>query len=162
MGTPIETSDEHPITSRTSFPVLRRQPTRWADNDHYGHVNNVVYYAYFDTAVNGYLIETCGTDIRTLPQIGIVVETGCRYLRSLSFPDELWVGLAVTRLGRSSITYRLGLFREDDEEPAALGLFVHVYVDREDRRPASVPEVIRAAVTPLLVAPDGGRASIAD
>jgi acyl-CoA thioester hydrolase len=136
---------------RHDFAVLRSQPTRWHDNDHYGHVNNVVHYAYFDTAVNGLLMEATGTDIRELDAIGLVVETGCRYLAPVSFPDQLWVGLAVERLGSSSITYRLGLFREEDDEPAAVGRFVHVYVDRDTRRTVPIPPAIRAAVEPLVI-----------
>lgn len=136
---------------RADFPVLRHQPTRWHDNDHYGHVNNVVYYAFFDTAVNGYLMEAVGTDIRALPAIALVVETGCRYLAPLSFPDELWIGLAVERLGERSITYRLAVFRGDDDEPSAVGRFVHVYVDREAGTSTAVPDVIRDAVEPLVL-----------
>jgi acyl-CoA thioester hydrolase len=135
---------------RDDFAVLRSQPTRWHDNDHYGHVNNVVHYAYFDTAVNGYLMDATGADVRELDAIGLVVETGCRYLAPVSFPDQLWVGLAVERLGSSSITYRLGLFREDEDEPAAVGRFVHVYVERKTRRTAPIPPAIRAAVEPLV------------
>ncbi len=145
----MATADE-PLPQRSAFPVVRPQPTRWQDNDHYGHVNNVAYYAFFDTAVNGYLMEAAGTDIRELPAIGVVVETGCRFLRPVAFPDHLWIGLGVERLGRSSITYRLAVFRGDDDEPVAVGRFVHVYVDRGSRRPTAVPEVIRAAVQPLL------------
>ena len=134
------------------FPHTWPMPTRWADNDHYGHVNNVTYYAYFDTAVNAYLMAATGTDIREFEAIGLVVETACRYLAPLSFPDELVVGLAVTRLGNSSITYRIALFRADDQEPAALARFVHVYVDRTDQRTAvPIPGPIRAAVLPLVV-----------
>ena len=135
---------------RGDFPVLRVQPTRWHDNDHYGHVNNVVYYAYFDTAVNGYLLETTGTDIRELDAVGLVVETGCRYLAPVSFPDELWVGMAVDRLGTSSISYRLALFREQDTGPSALARFVHVYVDRTTRATSPIPPAIRTAVAPLV------------
>jgi len=140
---------------RQDFPVLRPQPTRWHDNDAYGHVNNVVYYAYFDTAVNGYLIEACGTDIRELPAIGIVAETGCRYLRQVAFPEHLDVGLAVARLGRSSVTYRLAVMPAGDDAPAAVGRFVHVYVDRLTRRPVAMPEVIRAALEPLAACAGG-------
>jgi acyl-CoA thioester hydrolase len=136
-----------------TFPRTWPMPTRWADNDHYGHINNVTYYAYFDTAVNAYLMEATGTDIRDLPAIGLVVETACSYLAPLSFPDELVVGLAVTRLGGSSITYRIGLFRAGEQEPAALARFVHVYVDRDEQRTSvPVPEAIRAAAAPLVVA----------
>jgi len=138
---------------RGDFPVLRRITTRWADNDVYGHVNNVVYYAYFDTAVNGWLIEATGVDIRGLPAIGIVAETSCRFLAPLSFPDPVTAGLAVERLGRTSIVYRIGLFRGEDDAPAALGRFVHVYVDATTRAPVEIPEVIRTAVSKVSTKP---------
>ena len=136
-------------TRRADFPVLRAITTRWHDNDHYGHVNNVVYYAFFDTAVNGYLIEASGTDIRDLPAIGIVAETSCRFMQELSFPDTVHAGLALEKLGNSSVIYRIGLFRNQEAEPAAIGRFVHVYVDSKTRRPVSVPPQIRAALTAL-------------
>ncbi|EME14851.1 acyl-CoA thioesterase [Rhodococcus triatomae] len=134
------------------YPVLWPVPTRWADNDHYGHVNNVTYYSYFDTAVNAFLIAESGVDIRELPAIGVVAETSCTYRSELSFPDDLRVGLAVDRLGRSSITYSLAIFRVTGEslEPAATGRFVHVYVDAGTRRPVPVPDPIRAAVERLV------------
>ena len=135
-----------PTPQRADFKVLRPMPTRWADNDHYGHVNNVAYYSYFDSAVNGYLMESAGTDTRCLPAIGIVAETSCRYLKELSFPDPLFVGLRLEKLGHSSVIYQLAIFRGDDSEPAAVGRFVHVYVDRENRRPVTIPAVIRAAL----------------
>ncbi|MFJ1460153.1 thioesterase family protein [Nocardia wallacei] len=127
-------------------------PTRWADNDHYGHVNNVTYYSYFDTAVNAWLIHATGTDIRDLPAIGVVAETSCRFHGSLSFPDRLRVGLRITRLGRTSITYGLAIFREDGDalELAATGTFVHVYVDEQTRKPVEIPAVIRSAATQLV------------
>jgi acyl-CoA thioester hydrolase len=134
---------------RGEFRVLRTITTRWMDNDHYGHVNNVVYYSYFDTAVNGYLIEASGTDIRDLPAIGIVAETSCRFLRELSFPDTVHAGLALEKLGNSSVVYRIGLFRNDEAAPAAIGRFVHVYVDSKTRRPVPVPEQIRTALGAL-------------
>ena len=134
---------------RGDFRVLRTITTRWHDNDHYGHVNNVVYYAYFDTAVNGYLIEASGTDIRSLQAIGIVAETSCRYLRELSFPDTVHAGLALEKLGNSSVVYRIGLFRNEETAPAAIGRFVHVYVDSATRRPVPIPAQIRAALTAL-------------
>ena len=147
---PMSTSNEQAQpTNRSDFRVLRTITTRWHDNDHYGHVNNVVYYAYFDTAVNGYLIEASGTDIRDLPAIGIVAETSCRFLRELSFPDVVHAGLALEKLGNSSVIYRIGLFRNEETEPAALGRFVHVYVDAATRRPVPVPAPIRAALTAL-------------
>ncbi|GMU70354.1 MAG: putative acyl-CoA hydrolase/thioesterase [Steroidobacteraceae bacterium] len=131
--------------------MFRTLATRWMDNDHYGHVNNVAYYSYFDTAVNGWLIEAGGVDIRTLPAIGLVVETSCRYFRPLSFPDVLEIGLGVERLGTSSIVYRLGVFRQHEPEAVAAGRFVHVYVDAQTRRPAAVPSVVREVVSRLGV-----------
>lgn len=134
------------LPSRADFPVLRPQPTRWHDNDHYGHVNNVVYHAWFDTAVNGWLMDATGVDIRDLPARGYVVETSCAYLRPVSFPDHLWVGLALDRLGDRSVAYRLAVFRGDEEEPVAVGRFVHVYVDPATGRSTAVPEEIRTVV----------------
>lgn len=136
-------------TRRGEFPALRMITTRWMDNDHYGHVNNVVYYSYFDTAVNGFLIEASGTDIRDLPAIGIVAETNCRFLKELSFPATVYAGLALEKLGNSSVVYRIGLFSDQETEPAALGRFVHVYVDAANRRPVPVPPQIRAALAAL-------------
>lgn len=129
--------------------MVRRIPTRWMDNDHYGHVNNVTYYSYFDTAVNGWLMEATATDIRELPAIGIVAETSCRFLRELSFPDEIHAGLACEKLGKSSVIYRVGLFRADDDGACAVGRFVHVYVDAVTRQVVTIPEAIRAAVAGL-------------
>jgi acyl-CoA thioester hydrolase len=142
-------SDET-LPDRADFPVHRTIGTRWSDEDVYGHVNNVVFYAYFDTAVNGYLIEASGTDIRRLHAIGLVAETSCRFLRALNFPGDVQAGLAVTRLGSTSVSYEIGLFQGDDPEPAGLGRFVHVYVDETTREPTPVPQVIRMAVAPLL------------
>lgn len=137
-------------TRRTQFSVLRTITTRWMDNDQYGHVNNVAYYSYFDSAVNGYLIEASGVDVRLLPAIGIVAESSCRFLQPMSFPDVVHAGLALERLGNSSVIYRIGLFRNEALEPAAIGRFVHVYVDAATRRPTAVPKPVRAAVTALL------------
>ncbi len=128
---------------RSDFTVVRPIATRWMDNDHYGHVNNVAYYSFFDTAVNGYLIEAAGTDIRDLPAIGIVAESSCQFLSAISFPDTVHAGLAVERLGTSSLVYAIALFREAEDSPCAVGRFVHVYVDRLTRRPVPIPEVIR-------------------
>ena len=137
---------------RTHFPVLRSVPLRWNDDDTYGHVNNAVHYLLFDTAVNGWLLDATGTDIRRLPAIGIVAETGCRYLAELRFPEHVTAGLALERLGHSSVTYRLALFGERAEEPAAVGRFVHVYVDAGSRRPVPVPAEVRRALTQLAPA----------
>lgn len=146
------------VSEDQGYPVLWPVPTRWADNDHYGHVNNVAYYSYFDTAVNAWLIHATGTDIRELPAIGIVAETSCKFLDSLSFPDMLKVGIRIKRLGKSSISYELAIFRDtgDDLRPAATGTFVHVYVDNETRKPIPIPAVIRAAAEPLVVVPVEG------
>lgn len=135
---------------RDDFPVVRRISTRWGDEDVYGHVNNVVYYSYFDTAVNGYLLDATGADIRRLPAIGVVVESSCTFLRSLGFPEDVEAGLAVTRLGRSSVTYEIGLFQGADPAPAGLGSFVHVYVDVASRQSVSVPDEIRTVLEPLV------------
>jgi len=133
---------------RGDFPVLRPVPLRWNDDDVYGHVNNAVHYLLFDTAVNGWLIDATGTDIRSLPAVGVVAETGCRYLAELRFPEPVIAGLALERLGRSSVTYRLALFGAA-EGPAAVGRFVHVYVDAGTRRPVPVPPEVRAVLTQL-------------
>jgi acyl-CoA thioester hydrolase len=146
-GVPSPEDGDDPRTLRRNhFPVLRTLPTRWQDDDVYGHVNNVVHYAMFDTAVNGWLIEASGTDVRQLPALGLVVETSCRYLAELRFPETVTAGLAVTRLGTSSVTYQLALFGERVDPPAAVGRFVHVYVDRETRQPVPVPDVLRTTM----------------
>lgn len=124
-------------------------PTRWHDNDAYGHVNNVVYYAWFDTVVNEHLIGVAGLDIAQGPAVGLVVETQCRYRRPLAFPDAVEAGLRVERLGTSSVVYGIGIFRSGDDAPAAAGRFVHVWVDRATQRPVSVPPRVRAALEPL-------------
>lgn len=135
-----------------SYPVLWPMPTRWADNDQYGHVNNVTYYSYFDTAVNAWLMRATGTDITELPALGVVAQTSCRFHGSVSFPDQLQVGLRIARLGTSSITYDLAIFRAGDDGPelAATGEFVHVYVDADTRKPVAIPEVVRAAAAELV------------
>ncbi|BBY45017.1 hypothetical protein MCEL_33120 [Mycolicibacterium celeriflavum] len=117
--------------------------TRWADNDMFGHLNNAVYYALFDTAINGWINTSVGIDPLTVPWLGVVAESGCRYVAELRFPEPLSVGLAVTRLGNSSVTYRLGLWQQNGPV-AAVGHWVHVYVDRAERRPVLIPEQIRA------------------
>ncbi len=132
-----------PLRSRAAYRVWRQIGTRWADNDAYGHVNNVVYYGWFDTAVNAWLVEAGLLDIHHGDPIGLVVETGCRYASPLAFPQQAEVGLAVAALGRSSVTYHLGVFAAGSDSAAAEGHFTHVYVDRASRRPASLPEAWR-------------------
>jgi acyl-CoA thioester hydrolase len=145
----VTVQDDPRELRRADFPVLRQLPTRWSDDDTYGHVNNVIHYLMFDTAVNGWLIEASGVDIRQLPAIGVVVETSCQYFAELRFPEIVTAGLALEHLGTSSVVYRLALFGEHADEPAAVGRFVHVYVDRDDRRPTPVPDEIRAALMQL-------------
>ncbi|HEY7902985.1 MAG TPA: thioesterase family protein [Casimicrobiaceae bacterium] len=141
-----------PRPTREAFRHFQRIATRWMDNDPYAHVNNVVYYAWFDTVVNEHLIRAAGLEIERAPAIGLVVETQCRYFAPLAFPDGVEAGLAVTRLGRSSVTYALGIFREGEAAAAAAGRLVHVWVDRATRRPVDVPPPVRAAIAPLVVA----------
>jgi len=137
--------------TRAAYRHFLTIPTRWMDNDSYGHVNNVTYYSYFDTAVNEHLIRAGGLDIRASPAVGLVVETRCRFHASLSFPEHVDAGLRVARLGSSSVTYEIGIFRQGDDAPAASGRFVHVWVDRVTQRPTPVPASIRAALAPLVV-----------
>jgi acyl-CoA thioester hydrolase len=136
------------------FPVLWPVLTRWADNDMFGHLNNAVYYQLFDTAINGWINTNVEVDPVTMPSQGIVAESGCRYFSELHFPERLMVGVAVTRLGRTSVTYRLGVFpageESDVDEPqtiAALGHWVHVYIDRASRKPTPIPEAIRSLLS---------------
>jgi acyl-CoA thioester hydrolase len=143
-----------PLKARRHYKVWREIGTRWADNDAYGHVNNTVYYQWFDTAVNAWLIEAGMLDIAHGDRIGLVVETGCRYARSLSYPAIAELGLAVEHVGRSSVRYRLGVFGKGEEEAAAEGYFVHVYVARADRRPVSLPGTWRNAFAGIAVASD--------
>ncbi|MGF0313251.1 acyl-CoA thioesterase [Rhodococcus sp. IEGM1428] len=125
----------------------RDATTRWSDNDMYGHLNNAVYYQLFDAAINGWLIERTGVDPSTSQELAVVVESGCRFHHQLAFPDRLQVGLRVVRLGRTSVTYELGLFSASASEStsvAAVGTWVHVYVDRATRRPTDIPKDTRA------------------
>jgi acyl-CoA thioester hydrolase len=135
------------------FPVLWPVGTRWADNDMFGHLNNAVYYQLFDTAINAWINTSTGLDPLTTPSLGIVAESGCRYFSELHFPQGLAVGLAVTRLGRSSVTYRLGVFRaaEGAQPITALGHWVHVYVDRTSRKPVPIPDAVRSLLSTARV-----------
>lgn len=140
-----------PKLTRADYPHLLEMPTRWADNDVYGHVNNVEYYAFFDTIINTFLIREGGLDILTGEAIGVCAESSCRYHASLSFPDVVEGALRVAHLGRSSVRYEIALFKAGMDHPAASGSFVHVFVDRELRRPAEIPPRVRAALEPLVV-----------
>ena len=134
--------------SRGEFAVLRPVPTRWMDNDVFGHVNNAAYYSYFDTAVCGWLAEQGCIGISD-GAMWMVAETGCRYLSEVAFPDVLMIGLHIARLGRSSVQYRLGVFAGDAQNASAIGHFVHVHVGRATRRPSPIPEHVRVALATL-------------
>lgn len=135
-----------PPPGRAEYPHFLALATRWMDNDAYGHVNNVVYYSFFDTAVNRFLVERGVLRIEDSPVIGLVVETGCRYFRPLSFPETVEVGVRVAHLGSSSVRYELAVFRQGDDTASAEGHFVHVYVDRGTRAPTPLPADLRAAL----------------
>ncbi len=142
--------------TRADYVVWRQATTRWADDDVYGHMNNARYFELIDTAVNAHLAEATGGDIRALPAVGVVAEVGCRYFREIGYPRPVELGLVVDKVGSSSVVYRIGLFQggsgDLDEEAAAEGRFVHVYVDNTSpHRPvAPIPDVVRSALTPLL------------
>ena len=136
---------------RRDFRAFRALTTRWMDNDAYGHLNNVVYYSYFDTIVNSWLVEQGLLEVTASPAVGLVVETGCTYFESVAFPEPLDAGMAVERLGRSSVRYRVGIFRAGAGEAAAQGHFVHVYVDRATQTPVAIPEGTRAALETIAL-----------
>jgi acyl-CoA thioester hydrolase len=155
VGTGPRTRPARP--TRADYVVWRTATTRWRDDDAYGHLNNATYYELFDTAVNAYLYEATGVDVRALSAIGVVAETGCRYFREIGFPEPIEMGLVVDRVGTSSIVYRIGLFQGSSDDAAAEGRFVHVYVDNSrgagERPVTPIPDVVRAAVVPLLRPP---------
>ena len=129
---------------RSDYKHFHAITTRWMDNDVYGHVNNVVYYSWFDTVVNEFLVTNGVLDIEHSPVIGLVIETQCNYFASVAFPERITAGVRVAKLGNSSVRYEVGIFRENEDSAAAQGHFVHVYVDRESRRPSAIPEKMRA------------------
>ena len=140
--------------TRSDYVAWRQATTRWADDDVYGHMNNAVYFELIDTAVNAHLHDAVGSDIRLLPAIGVVAEVSCRYFREIGYPEPVDLGLVVERIGNSSVIYRIGLFQGDSDDAAAEGRFVHVYVGNTSqagpRSSVRVPDVIRAAIEPLL------------
>jgi acyl-CoA thioester hydrolase len=142
-------STKRQATSRARYRHLSTIETRWADNDAYGHVNNTVYYQFFDTAVNRRLVEAGALDIGNSDVIGLVVETQCTYFSSVSFPDLVTVGLKVLHLGNSSVRYEIAVFRNEQDEASAVGEFVHVYVDRNTNRPVPIPANVREVLVPL-------------
>jgi len=142
-------SERQSRLTRADFRVFRAIPTRWHDNDAYGHVNNVVYYGWFDTAVNAWLIENGFLDLSGSEIVGLVAETGCSYFESVAFPETVEAGIAVERLGNSSVTYRIGIFRQGGEQAAAQGRFTHVYVARASQKPVPIPAPLRAALAAI-------------
>lgn len=134
---------------RAAYAYFCDISTRWSDNDAYRHVNNVVYYSFFDTAVNEYLIRNGGLDVENSPVVGLVVETQCRYFSPVAFPDRLQVGVRVAHMGNSSVRYELAIFREEEKLACAQGYFIHVYVDRQSHRSVSLPEPTRSLVAAL-------------
>jgi len=144
------TFDKPQAAPRSAYRVFRSIGTRWMDNDAYGHVNNVVYYSWFDTAVNAYLIERGVLDIEHGETIGLVIETQCNYFSPLAFPQTVEAGIRVARLGSSSVRYEVGLFAQGEPLSAAKGHFIHVYVNRQTRRPTDLPPKLKAVLESLL------------
>lgn len=142
---------KQPQPLRGDYKYLQPVTTRWHDNDIYGHVNNVTYYSYFDSAVNTYLIEQGGLDIHEGNVVGFVVSSSCDYFASIAFPERIEIGLRVGKLGNSSVQYELAVFKDGVEEACAAGRFVHVFVDRASNRPVSIPEPLRSALAALQV-----------
>jgi acyl-CoA thioester hydrolase len=145
---------EQPEHLRADYRHFQPITTRWHDNDVYGHVNNVVYYSYFDSAVNAYLIARGGLDIHEGEVVGFVVSSSCDYFASIAFPDVLEVGLRVGKLGNSSVQYELAIFKTGEEHACAAGRFVHVFVDRASNRPTPIPAGLRQALEALAVDTD--------
>jgi acyl-CoA thioester hydrolase len=143
-------SDKATIPSRADFSHFSEMQTRWHDNDVYQHVNNVVYYSFFDTAVNQHLINSGALDIANSPAIGLVIETQCRYFSAVSFPDLIVVGIKVEHLGNSSVRYQTAIFRNDEDSASAVGNFVHVYVDRNTNKPVRIPDKVRSVLAALI------------
>jgi acyl-CoA thioester hydrolase len=141
---------ENSQITRADFPHFLTLQTRWLDNDIYGHVNNALYYAFFDTAINQYLIAAGGLDIHSGSVVGFAVETHCQFMQPVAFPDVIEVGLRVGKLGRSSVRYELAIFKLGESQAAAAGHFVHVFVERAERRAVPIPAPIRAALERLL------------
>ncbi len=134
------------VPRRSDYGVWRTATTRWADDDVYGHMNNARYFELLDTAVNAHLAEETGTDIRSLPAIGVVAEVSCRYFREIGYPQPVEMGLRLEKLGTSSVIYRIGLFQGESDEAAAEGRFVHVYVSESDRQVTPIPAAIRTVL----------------
>lgn len=143
-----------PPGTRKDYGFFHQIETRWMDNDIYGHVNNVIYYSYFDTVIAQYLMSRGGLDPWGSEVIGYAVESGCRYHSAINFPDRIHAGLRVTKVGNSSARYEIGIFKNDVDQACAEGFFVHVFVNRGNERPVQIPGPIRSALTEILIDPD--------
>lgn len=143
-------SNRKEMSLRSDYRHFQAIPTRWMDNDAYGHVNNVQYYSYFDTTVNQFLVHQGILDIQNSPIIGLVVETQCRYAKSIVFPDLVHAGLKVAHLGNTSVRYELGLFKDNEDQAAAEGHFIHVYVERVSNDPVPIPDNMRRVLEKLM------------
>lgn len=143
-------SEKKPRQTRSDYVFFHELQTRWKDNDIYGHVNNVEYYSYFDTAVAAFLVSKLGLYFKTNPIIAYVIETSCTYFAPLAFPDSVNVGVRITKLGNSSVRYELAIFKNEDDRACAQGHFVHVYVDRASDKPAPIPDDVRVAMLSIL------------
>ena len=146
----MNTAEPQQSLKRAAYPNITTLQTRWADNDIYGHVNNVTYYSYFDTVVNNYLFEHGGLDIAAAPVIGVAVETMCRFAESVAYPETIELGLRVAKLGNTSVRYELAVFRQGGQVAVASGHFVHVFVERASNKPVTIPSPIRAALERLM------------
>lgn len=143
-------AERKPRDTQADYLFFHEIETRWMDNDIYGHVNNVVYYSYFDTAVAAFLVSKVGLYFQRTDAIGLVIETGCTYFESIAFPDRVKVGLRIVKLGNSSVKYEVGIFKNDGQEACAQGYFVHVYVDRQTNKPIAIPEDVRTALETIV------------
>ena len=151
--------NDYPSTDRAAFPVILPMTTRWRDNDMYGHMNNVVYYEYFDTAVNQWLATSGTLDVPDGPLVGLVAESSCRFLSGVGFPEPVEIGLSTLRIGRTSVVYGLGLFAAGAPEASAVCRYAHVYVDAATRRPVPLPEAMRNSLLEVVAPPESGRKS---
>ena len=139
------------LMHRSDYSFFKNITTRWADNDIYGHINNVVYYSYFDTVANQYLIEFADFNPISAPVIGVIVHSNCNYIKPIAYPDKIEAGLTVKKLGRSSVTYGIGIFRQGESAACAYGEFVHVFVNRKDSLPISIPTKIRESLQKIRI-----------
>ena len=139
------------LMHRSDYSFFKNITTRWADNDIYGHINNVVYYSYFDTVANQYLIEFADFNPISAPVIGVIVHSNCNYIKAIAYPDKIEAGLTVKKLGRSSVTYGIGVFRQGESAACAYGEFVHVFINRKDSLPISIPTKIRESLQKIRI-----------